>query len=45
MVPAAGPPESTATQKPADPASVTETGQADVSPQVTPTETVTETSH
>ena len=37
MVPAAGPPQFTATQKPADPASVTETGQADVSPQVTPT--------
>jgi hypothetical protein len=45
MVTAAGPPESTATQKPADPASVTETVEADVSPQVTPTETVTETSH
>ena len=30
---------------PADPASVTETVQADVSPQVTPTETVDETSH
>jgi hypothetical protein len=45
MVTAAGPPESTATQKPADPASVTETVQADVSPQVAPTETVTETSH
>jgi hypothetical protein len=45
MVTAAGPPESTATQKPADPASVTETVQADVSRQVTPTDTVTETSH
>jgi hypothetical protein len=44
LVTAAGPPESTATQKPADPASVTETVQADLSPQVTPTETVTETS-
>ena len=43
MVTAAGPPESTATQKPADPASVTETVQAHVSPQVTPTDTVTET--
>ena len=45
MVPAAGPPQFTATQKPADPASVTETGQADVSPQVTPTETEIEISH
>jgi hypothetical protein len=45
MVTAAGPPVSTATQKQADPASGTETVQADVSPQVTPTETVTETSH
>ena len=45
MVTAAGPPESTATQKPADPASVTETVQADVSPKVAPTQTVTETSH
>jgi hypothetical protein len=41
----AGPPESTAAQKPSDPSSVTETVQADLSPQITPTETVTETSH
>jgi hypothetical protein len=38
----AGQPESTATQKSADPASVTETVQADVSPKVTPTEPVSE---
>jgi len=44
MVTAAGPPETTATQKPADPASSTETVQADLPPQVAPTETVTETS-